>query len=159
MEIKILALLAIIFAALNIILWLMAWKRSDDAQETSPAGVDDLVIKEIKSKLEEGMERNLRLEDQLWGILDKLKEQEQLLKQFQGNAASQVSGAADDALLDNMETWSLKILKTIKENAAVKDGMQDAEGSTNKIDALHKNVEELNTNFQKLKSYILSKEQ
>ena len=39
--------------------------------------------------------------------------------------------------------------------------LKDAQGkpeSTDKIEALHKNVEELNTNFQKLKSYILNKE-
>lgn len=91
------ALLAVIFAILNILLWLMVWnKTANPSADNKDKPEIDTSIRELKDKIEEGIERNLRLEDQLWGIMDKLKEQEQNFKQFKNDFFS--IGQTDDSV-------------------------------------------------------------
>ena len=80
----------------------MVWNKSENSPADSKDRPDiDTAIRELKDKIEEGIERNLRLEDQLWGIMDKLKEQEQNFKQFKNDFFS--IGQPED----NMETESI----------------------------------------------------
>ncbi len=82
----ILALLSICLAVLNFLLWIMVWKKpaTDKSKEEIATA-----IMEMKNKIDAGTNRNLKLEDQLWGILDRFKEQEQILNQINKNISSQ----------------------------------------------------------------------
>ncbi len=80
------ALLSICLAVLNFLLWIMVWKKS--ATDKSKEDIATAIM-EMKNKIDAGTNRNLKLEDQLWGILDRFKEQEQILNQINKNISSQ----------------------------------------------------------------------
>ncbi len=63
------AALAVLFALLNLFLWIFAWKSL-----SGKSGSSRKYIKELN-------EKNSRIEDQLWGIIDRIKELEQKIGQ------------------------------------------------------------------------------
>jgi len=69
------AAVSVIFAVLNIILWKMLWKQQAGPR-ISERDIDPQLIQELDEKLNQELARTARTEDQLWGILDKLKELE-----------------------------------------------------------------------------------
>lgn len=93
----ILAVLAVIFAVLNIFLWLMVWKKPAGSSEKKTKSDIDGLIKKMNEKIDEGLERNLKMEDQLWGVLDKVKEVEQALNQLVVTVSSSAHKAAGPA--------------------------------------------------------------
>ena len=79
------ALLSIILAVLNLLLWIMVWNGSSgSASMKEDSGVGG-AVKNLSDRLDENMERNLRLEDQIWGIIDKFKEQEKTLQSIKSD--------------------------------------------------------------------------
>jgi uncharacterized coiled-coil protein SlyX len=72
------AALAIIFAVLNLALWSMVWKNTGKKSAASSAGgINRDTVEEIKGAINSAGENNSKIEDQLWGILDKLKDIEE----------------------------------------------------------------------------------
>lgn len=97
------ALLAVIFAILNILLWLMVWNKTTKPPVDDKDNPEiDTAVREIKNKIDEGVERNLRLEDQLWGILDKLKELDRDFKQFKSDFLS-IGQMEDDVKIKDID--------------------------------------------------------
>lgn len=127
------ALLAVVFAVLNIILWVIVWKKTEnpDTDENRPE-VSAEAKEGLKNKIDEVVGRNLRLEDQLWGILDKLKEQEQMFKELKKDIASvRPPDDANKHVTETMEMWSIKILKTVRECI---DSIKNSDKDTGKPD-------------------------
>ncbi|MFC2091627.1 hypothetical protein ACFLTD_02510 [Elusimicrobiota bacterium] len=77
------ALFSIVFGVINILLWKLLWKKS--SSDTGVGIPDSSLMFEVKERLDETMEKNMRLEDQIWGVMDRLKEQEQFYKDFKKN--------------------------------------------------------------------------
>jgi predicted nucleic acid-binding Zn-ribbon protein len=77
----ILGVSAVIFAVLNIFLWILVWKKS--GADIKKSGID-----EIKENLSQSMEREIRLEDQLWGVLDRLRDMERDLTAIKKNISN-----------------------------------------------------------------------
>ncbi len=71
------AALAIIFAILNLVLWTMVWKNSDKTDKSGANSLSSNAIDQIKEIVNVAEENNSKIEDQLWGILDKLKDLEE----------------------------------------------------------------------------------
>ncbi len=92
----ILAVVAIIFALLNIFLWLMVWRIIYGKQSRIDKKELYTNITSIGKQLDESMERNLRLEDQLWGVLDRFKELEDTLNQIKTEVSIKDSNLLDD---------------------------------------------------------------
>ena len=69
------ALLAVVFAFLNLFLWLTAW-RSMSRDRSSGRVPDELsdTLQSLRKLAEKEREENLKIEDQLWSVLDKLRE-------------------------------------------------------------------------------------
>ena len=116
------ALLAVLFASINLILWLTAWRRMDP-------GSNDDSLSELRERLSEVVERNTRLEDQLWGVLDSLKEAGQAVNPETLNSFSD-AGSAIKELLEN--TGFLKDL-TESEFARINQIQEDLEKIRNEI--------------------------
>jgi hypothetical protein len=153
------AVLAIIFAILNFLLWMMVWKKTGSSKAGENGGsVNVPVLDELKERIDGGMERNLRLEDQMWGVLDKLKEQEKVFNQFKDNIAAINVPERNKEVLDSLEMWSIKTLKTIKECfEEIKNSGKNFE-QFEKLDILNNSIEDLSSNVDKLKNHLLNKE-
>lgn len=84
------AALAILFAILNFLLWVMVWKNLEGANSGGkPAEGNIAAIQEIKDIIIQQEEKASKSEDQMWGILDKLKELENSVTQLHSGMAPQ----------------------------------------------------------------------
>jgi hypothetical protein len=92
----------------------MVWKNAgNETNQNSEKQNESLT--EMKNKLEEELERNLRIEDQLWGVLDRVKEQEQYFKRFNKKLEDLKSSQNTDAE-EKIEAWGIEILSFMKKN-------------------------------------------
>lgn len=83
------AALAILFAILNFLLWAMVWKNIEGADlEGKSAERESAAIQEIKDMIIQQAEKTSKSEDQMWGILDKLKELESSINQLHSGLSS-----------------------------------------------------------------------
>lgn len=138
------AALAIIFAILNLALWSMVWKNSDKkSTPSSSGGMSRETVEEIKGAINSAEENNSKIEDQLWGILDKLKDiEEQSSSAKAGGIPPEVTKQLKIA--QELSNKSAALLK--EEIKQVKEIREDIKTLSEKVEG----VENLNEMFETL---------
>ncbi|MFC2062288.1 hypothetical protein ACFLUV_07230 [Elusimicrobiota bacterium] len=77
------AVLAVLFGVLNILLWYIVWKSRDSSSSSAEDKPNiSQELKEIKNKMDSFSKNRTKMEDQLWGVVDKLKEMDSSINQI-----------------------------------------------------------------------------
>ncbi|MGM0441213.1 MAG: hypothetical protein ACQEQC_02200 [Elusimicrobiota bacterium] len=159
------AILAILFAALNFILWSLVWKIIQSKEKIAggaSSSADEEKFKELIRALKAVDRKNDKLEDQLWGVLDKLKEIEKQLDGFDETIRESGSLQVNDKNIKVIKNGTKKIFSLVKKERSQLENFRD---DVKKISAISSDIEilreiftTLNSNVAKLNSYLKNME-
>ncbi len=113
------AMLAILFALLNLILWVFAWKGLSGDTGKSGKYIRDL------------NEKNSRIEDQLWGVIDRIKELEKKIASPGSNGSEYIKKEIEKLGLLNKKVGFL------------------SQKNSQQLDVISENLDNLKTAFEK----------
>ncbi|MDA3793512.1 MAG: hypothetical protein PF545_07680 [Elusimicrobia bacterium] len=147
------AALAIIFAVLNLVLWTMVWKNFDKDSKPVQNSLSREVIDEIKNTLA-GVENNSKTEDQLWGILDKLKDlEEKVSSEKAGKLSPEIAEQLKRA--QELSKKSAVLLKEeIKQIKEVKEDIKQLSKKVEGVEDFGEMFESLDGNIAKFNNRI-----
>lgn len=151
--------LAILFAVLNFLLWTVVWKILKSGEKNSAEKQMDMEkLERFRKYLETVDSRNDKIEDQLWGVLDKLKEIEKQMDNFNETILNKEPGTVDEKNIKVIKNGTKKIFSLVqKERSQLEEFRDDVE----KISAISSDIEilreiftALNGNVAKLNSHL-----
>ncbi|GEM_PF-2721881 len=138
----VLATIIAVISVVNIYLWIFL-KRKFSQNLNSTKAREDISLSEIKGKIDAGLKKTDKMEDQLWGVIDKLKNIENL-KESMENEFSRVKSLEDG---DKKKVVILKAV--VRELKEMKKNISYLKNETGKKEDADKEVYGLNDSDKK----------
>ncbi len=138
--------LAIIFAILNFALWTMVWNILKTRRKYSGT----INFKKISNSLKTADQKNEKIEDQLWGVLDKLKELEKQIDRLEKSGNVQIENkdmktvkAGTKKIFSLVKREHLQLKKLNKSLTELTNMKKDMKNLKNKLQSLSVDQEDI----------------